>query len=344
MGRREPPSFLALVPAALLAACAASPNPQPAAAWPGPVAPAGEDGAAARPALAAGRSGAGPTAATPRAAVAREDAGRGALPTVARVGAEVIDVGELLGVWMHANPSEVRELLDGLVSAAAVELEARRIGLALDPEEIALGYAQAVARLEAGIARSFPEATLDEWISAGLGLEPDSYKRRLRDDVRRGLLAERVVRAFVLSNEHVLVRMIVSEERAQSEAIRRELDAGASFDELAAERSIAPPEALGGPTPVLHTRTGLSRMAFLTGVGELGGPFEEQGRWMILRVDAHAEPLAGETWPQLGPAVEKSLVERPVVEPEYLQWTAAVLSRYEVDLAPFFRLIGEVDG
>lgn len=276
-------------------------------------------------------------------AQATQAAADAADPPVALVDGSPIATSELLGAWMHSNPSEVRGFLDGLVAARAVEIEARRLGVQLAPERVEQAQAQALARLGQDVAERYGDVTLDEWISVGQGLQPAAYRSRVRREVVRGLLAERVVRAFVLGSEHALVRMAVTETRAGANQIRSAVEAGASFEEAASGLNIASTAAFGGVSPVVRARTPLSRMAFTTEVGALAGPFEEQGRWMLIRVEGREEADTG-LWPHLGSAVEASLGERQVSEPEYLQWTAEMARRYPVDLAPFFELIEAADG
>jgi hypothetical protein len=281
-----------------------------------------------------------PAAPPPREATAEE---RTVDPPVASVDGSPIHTSALLGAWMHADPAAVRSFLDGLVAERAVELEARRLAVELDPERVAEAQAQAIERLAADVAERYGEVTLDEWISAAQGLDPGAYRARVEHEVVRGLLAERVVRAFVLGSEHAIVRLAVTETRDAAERIRTAVEAGASFDEASRGLSIAPQASFGGLSPVVKSRTPLSRMAFATGVGELAGPFEEQGRWMLLRVESRAGANSG-LWPHISAEVEASLAERAVSEPEYLQWTAEMARRYPIDLAPFFTLIEADDG
>jgi hypothetical protein len=262
---------------------------------------------------------------------------------VALVDGSPITTSELLAAWMHADPSQVRGFLDGLVAERAVELEARRLGVELDPERIARAQAEALARLTEDVTERYGEVTLDEWIATGQGLDPADYRERVRGDVVRGLLAERVVRAFVLGSEHALVRMAVTQTRDEAERIRGAIEAGASFEEASSGLDITPRATFGGVSPVVRARTPLSRMAFATEVGELAGPFGEQDRWMLIRVEGRSEANIG-LWPRIASTVETSLDEREVSEPEYLQWTAEMARRYPIDLAPFFELIESSDG
>ena len=48
------------------------------------------------------------------------------------------------------------------------------------------------------------------------------------------------------------------------------------------------------------------------------------------------------SWQDVGSAVEASLRDRPVEDPEYWQWKSAMLEVYEVDMTPFLELMGSL--
>jgi hypothetical protein len=341
-----------LLPLALLAACASSNPGRPGTPrWQQPE--AAEAGGAAEPAQAKAPEpepqpepeAAGPAPAEP---APQESAAEPAAPAaadgelvVARVGDRAIDVSALLSAWMHANSREVSALLERLVTAETVEMEARRLGITLDPEEIQAGYRESVTELEADLREQRPDVTLDDWVRMELGLDPEGYRAGLRADVRRRLLGERLVRGFVMTHERASVRVIVTETRETMQEVEDALTAGREFEQLAREYSVDPSRETGGLIPpILRTQSKLARLAFMTGVGQVGGPIEDSdvGRWMLLRVESIEQPLEG-NWDRIGPPIEASLAERPVEDAEYWQWKAEMTRRYEVDLEPFFRLV-----
>ena len=67
---------------------------------------------------------------------------------------------------------------------------------------------------------------------------------------------------------------------------------------------------------------------------------EEDGHWILLQPEARPEPLTG-SWEDVRDAVEASLEEREVEDPEYWQWRSAMARRYRIDLAPLLELAGE---
>ncbi len=175
-----------------------------------------------------------------------------------------------------------------------------------------------------------------------LFLVPDRYLERLREDTRRQLLAERVVRAWTLSNEHAIARVIVVPSETRLEEAQAALAAGEGFAEVARQHSIDPSARSGGLAPpiVRLEESPLSRLAFSAQTGEVAGPLEMMGQFMLLQVERKPEPLRG-TWPEIRGAIEDSLEERPVEDGEYLQWKMAQELSYGVDRTPFFQLLGE---
>lgn len=332
----SPTSYLAL--ALLLAGCGATPNPprqdppgpaaQPARTAPVPAAVAAQDAAADGPARDGG-SGAQP-AADP---LLRE-------PLVARVAGRPIGLRELFLHMLQQNPREARAALEQLVDAHLVLAEAERLGIHVSPERVEALYLETLVGLTENVERSFPGKTLDEWISARLGLAPEFYLGQARQDVIRHLLAERAVRSFTLANERATVRAVVSEDRARAEEALARAQAGEDFAELARELSQDPSGERGGLLPpILRSGSALSRLAFGTGVGKLGGPLQEQDSWLVLLVESIDSPVRGR-WDEVQGLVEESLSQRPVQDAEYWQWRVEMLERYEVDLGPYLALTG----
>lgn len=332
--RTPAPLLLACAFSLCLVGCAASSNPSRASSsrW-------REPEAAKTPAQAGSEAPA-------KEAGPAQGAAASQAPTelvIARIGERAVGVSQLLAAWMYANSDEVSATLERLVTAETVALEAGRLGLALDPGLVDEAYARAAGEIEAEIRRNDPEWGLDEYARYALGLDPEGYKRGLRRHVERQLVGHRLVRGFVLTSERANVRVIITDKESEIRAVSAELAAGRPFEELARERSVDPSGKRGGALPpLLRNQSALSRLAFLSGAGNVGGPIQESegGRWLLLEVLSIEPPLEG-TWQEIGPAVEASLEERPVQDAEYWQWKAAMTQRYKVDLDPFFRLVDE---
>jgi len=328
-----PMTCLALV---LASACGALPNPEPATVParyeppPARPAPVQEPVSAAAPAPAPAPTPATVLPRTPDSGVA-----------VAYVGGQPIDVGELLSQWLHQDSLQVLEQLDHLVLGRLVVAEAGRLSVVADPARVEAAYRDAVAQIEKRIQVRRPGVTFDRYVDEALGLDPVRYREFLRDEALRGLLAERVVRAWVLASEHTLARVIVVKSDEDSGKVRAALDAGEPFEEVARRLSADGSAKDGGRVPpIVRSETVMGRLAFGTEIGKVGGPQYEKGAWLYLLVEARPEPLEG-AWPAIAEAVEKSLAERPVAELEVSQWKPAMAERYQVDVTPLLRLAGQ---
>lgn len=261
---------------------------------------------------------------------------------VARVGNDVIYVSELLKTWMLADSNTLRDILGTLATARIVRSESERLGIVLDPEELTREYIVALSEMESELQQRQPGVSLDEWIAGGLGLDPLRYRESIREDIERRLMAERVVRYFIVTRENAQAAVIVVADQAAALAALERARAGEDFAALAAELSLDPSGKRSGGKlpPIVRNDSAFARLAFATAVGEVGGPVEEAGRWMLLRTLAINAPLSG-NWDVLGPEIEKSLFTRPIEQPEFLLWKAAMQDRTPADFEPFFELIGE---
>jgi hypothetical protein len=265
-------------------------------------------------------------------------------PVVATVGDEVVRVSELLSTWMLVDSQGLRDMLGKLVTGKMVKAEAERFAITVAPENLAREYTQSVDELRKQVQADQPGKSLDEWIAGGLGLDPARFRRGLRDDVENRMLSERVVRHFILTQANVDLAVIVVATEADAQSAMAKVKGGEPFGRVATEMSIDSTGKFGGRiAPVVRNESALSRLAFGTPEGELGGPLEEAGRWMLTQTLAVNEPLEG-TWTQISAQVEASLGERAMAEPEYWLWKQAANDRAQADFAPFFELIGEPKG
>ncbi len=331
----------------LCLACGATPNPARERAAVAPsVELAAERATPAGPAAPVAESTEVPDEAQPATAVAtgEELAGAGtASASVARVAGQAVSAGELIAFWYQRDPDSLRDMLEQLALSRLVVAEASRMGLVLAPEPVEAAWSRALAELAERAAQETPGLELEGYIRETLGREPSSFREELRQEILLEALASRVVRAWMLCEERAVVRVIVTETEVDMDKVRAALEAGGDFAELAREHSQEESATSGGLLPpIVRSQAALSRLAFLTEVGELGGPVGEQGRIMMIRVEERPTPLdmtAG--WTRLGPAVEASLAADAVRDPEYWQWKAAIGRRYEVDFSPLLDLVGE---
>jgi hypothetical protein len=167
------------------------------------------------------------------------------------------------------------------------------------------------------------------------------YREYLRDESMRGLLAERVVRTWVLESHRAEIRVIVVKSEEDSRKVGEALAAGEDFADVARKLSADASAKDGGSVPsVVQSDTPIARLAFQTDVGKLGGPQYEKGAWLFVKVEARPEPLQGD-WKDVAAAVEKSLADRPVADLEVSQWKPVMVARYGVDVSPLLKMTGQ---
>lgn len=338
----------------LLAACTAAPNPRPTnepAPWRPPTSAKALDAQSAEKAKPEAPAVKSADTAAVKSAVAdtvptASSSANGGEALVARVGGEPVYVSELLTQWFYLENGRVRDQLGNLIMTRFVLAEANRLHVRIDPDEATQAYTAAVDAIEneiksSSFAKKKPNLKLDEYVDAVLGLDPIRYRERLRDDALRSLLGQRVTRAWMLQQEHVDLHVIVVGNEEDLKAAQKDLADGIAFETVAKNRSIDPSKAEGGLiTPIVKSNTSLSKLAFETPIGKVGGPVSDAGAWLLLRVDDRPAPVSGD-WSTIGAAVEASLKKRPVEPLEVKQWHSAMVGRYEVDQNPFFDLVGE---
>jgi len=247
-----------------------------------------------------------------------------------------LHAAELLRMWLHRESPKVFDYLEELVLARIVIAESGRLGIRVTTDQIDAKTRTTLSEIERRIQEGSSGMSLDDFIQVRLGLDPEAYKARIREDRQLDLLAERCVRAWLLASERCEVRLIVVETRAKADELLAKLQAGGDFGLLATEYSIEDTDI----PPIVRADSPLSRLAFATGVGKWGGPIKEADRFLFLFVDARPEPRAG-PWSMVGPAVEESLQESGIADPEYWQWKSMMQLQYDVDMTPFLELVGE---
>lgn len=314
---------------------AAEPEPAPAEPGPAAVQPAVQPGepAGSEPE----RAPAGP-AAPPVAGVE--------LPSdlpVAVVNGQRIGVAELLATVLQRDTLVLREHLDRLVSSYLALQEAGRLGIVLDPALVDERVTADRGAVAEAVERGGSGLSVEAFIRVQFGLDPERYFERMRRESIQRLVTERAVRAWLLGSERVEARAIVAPDEGVLEQVRAALAAGRPFGEVAREFSVDESASKGGRIqPItLSERTPISQLAFATPVGEIGGPMPlDDTSSLLLLVEGRPEPLEGD-WSAIGAAVEASLREKPVGDPEFWPWRLEMERRYPVDLTPFYELVGE---
>jgi len=250
-------------------------------------------------------------------------------------------VSELLALWLHQDSLQVLENLDHLVLGRLVLAEADRLSVQIDPQRAEKAYQDAVAAIEKTLNAKRPGVTLDRYVDEALGLDPVRYREYLRDESMRGLLAERVVRTWLLESERSEIRVIVVRTEEDSRTVSEALASGEAFADVAKRLSADGSAKDGGVVPaVVKSETPIARLASETEVGKIGGPRYEKGAWLFVLVEARPEALKGE-WKDVAAAVEKSLAEKPVADLEVSQWKPVMVARYGVDISPLLEMAGQ---
>lgn len=257
-----------------------------------------------------------------------------------RVGGEPLEVAEFLRrLWIHDGNTS-RDVIEQMVFARIVMFEASRLGMELRPADVDSAVAKAVAALEKRLADKGSKLTLDEHIERNLELEPALYRASMRNDAIVSLLAERCVRCWEYESGLCRVRISEFRERPKLDAALAELAAGKPFEAVAAAHGLGEDEQAGYTrVPIVRAESQeLARVAFATAVGDVGGPLEQSGAWLMFKVDSRDD--GGDVrWAVDADRVEASLERDALQNVEYVQWRAAMTRRYQLDLGPFLETV-----
>ncbi|MEM9378844.1 MAG: peptidylprolyl isomerase [Planctomycetota bacterium] len=330
---------------------AAEPDASPRVAEPEPVAPAerapAEDGSrsASRSSSGSDVASGGTDASTPApsgvddVAVSWPRSVDGTADvTIARVAGQDVPLGEFVKKWMLRYPEDVRGLLDDLVLSRIMLLEAAALGLQPPPKEVDGAVRRQLAQLDQQ-AKAAGAPDLETFIQARLGFEPRVFVRHLEEEAAIDVLAPRCVRAWLMSNERREVRAITVADQAGVDEVEARLARGDDFEEVAKELSTDASKEDGGRVPPLvRGESTLSRTAFAGEVGLVSGPVREGDTFLFVYVVAAPEVVEG-SWDDVQEAVEASLAEQRVEDPEFWQWKEAMSARYDVDIQPFLELV-----
>lgn len=177
------------------------------------------------------------------------------------------------GLVAEGEPLDVqselfRRVLDEVIDQKLLAAEARRRGL--DKDEATQ------ARLEAVRERILGDILVEQVVS---GAVSDQAIQRLYDEQQRR----------AQSSEELRVRLILSQTKAQAEAVLGVLGQGAAFEAVAAQRSTDPATKYSGGDLGYSTLDVLpdSFAAALRGqpTGAVIGPVEAPNGWAILRIE-----------------------------------------------------------
>lgn len=300
-----------------------------------------------------GRSGAPSTAAADRPApdaepdepadrnaglAARSSDGDDRVPLpIAFVGGEPIDVRTfLVRAWFDSNGAQ-RRLLETIIFERLVQLEAERLGVRLDPDEVEGTLALAYEALEERMREAGAVLTLEEFIAQVLGYDPAFFGHQMRADAVVQALMSRCVRAHSLASDHAIVRLLSVGSEEEAKAIEARLQEGEAFADVAVE--LAGSSGEGEPTILLKSEASeIARRAFATASGTWTGPWLESGRYLFLSVERFVDAHEGSNAALLR-AVEEDLPRFPLHNLEITQWQVAMSRRYSIDRRPFADIV-----
>ncbi len=251
-----------------------------------------------------------------------------------------IEADDLLAEWYQVSPREVWLVVDKLVAVRLALVEAQRLGLTVPEADIEEIYETERRLLAEDVAREHPGVSVEQVVREMLGHDPARYAVSLRQAAADQLLIERVVRSWILSHDNLSLRMIVV-PAGDMETIQGFLDAGEDFAELARVHSVDDSAEFGGLVPYIARQEGssLTRIAFETPVGEMGGPLRSGDHELLFRVEVRRDALP-EAWADLEGAVLARLAEHPVTDAEFLHWKLALEREYPLDLERLRSVLG----
>lgn len=325
---------------ACLTACAATSNPEPgqvrpvgAAPKPAPVAPARVNEPAVEPV---------PTAGAQEATSDTEP--QAPRLVIGSVGGEPIEAQALLErLWMRDSRS-VLDQFEFLVFSRIALFEADRLGVRVSPTQVDLVVQRTIAAVTARLEKTAPGLSLDQFVGRVLELDRPTYDRKVRTDAVLQLLTERCVRAWFLETPRRELDLIEFADDAQLAAGEAALAAGTPFEEVARLHGLPEDADAGGlhMTLARNEESDLARLAFATPLGEVGGPIQRDGHYLLVRPVRDAQVVEGR-WDEVAPRVEQSLADEPLdsqpTTKEYEQWRTAMSRRYPLDLKPFLELV-----
>ena len=250
-----------------------------------------------------------------------------------------IALSDLVAKWVWREPERVRAILDDLVLSRIIVFEAARMQIELPDDSIKNAVEVRLKILEAD-AKASGSPSLEAYIQEALGMEPPVFMRYAQEEAAIDLLAPRCVRSWLLSSDHREIRAITVKTSDEVDQVQARLAQGEPFAEVAKDLSLDPSKDDGGRLPAVVRGSDLllARTAFAAEVGEVSGPIRDRDGMLFVFVEAAPAPAEG-PWSEIGDEVEASLATRDIEDPEFWQWKAQMLSRYEVNMDPFLNLL-----
>lgn len=257
---------------------------------------------------------------------------------LAVVDSEKIMASDLYELYLMDNPLKARRFVEDFALFILVRKEAERMGVSIGSDEVEKRIDAMIREQQGRIALNLDESlTIEEFVRLQYRMEMAEYRDLLRQSaVFQGLL-ERCVRYLELRVKRFQVGVIIVDDAAKADRIRKKLEKGANFEVLAKENSnkatgstagVLPPLPADMDYPVIKESLELKK----GGVSEVKETYVGRERfYRIVKLIDIIEPTQG-TYAELEAEVEADIEERPLVVPDLIQyWRDALEDRYSIE-------------
>ena len=268
---------------------------------------------------------------------ARESASRPAAPdpAVAYVGGDAIPRSSLHESLLRHFPAECLAAADALVEAENVRREAARLEAPpVEPARVAESTDRAIAGVAARLGGGEPALAAR---IGGLGKSRDSFRAEIEEAEERRLLLARLARFEELTSDLVTLAEAVFAEEDEAGRALADLEDGADFSRLAANRSLSPSARDGGRLPAAPVedldpavRAAIAGLKPRETTGVVAVLSPSGPRFAIYRVLEARAAFAATSREEAWRAVIASLETRPAGDDEILRWTLRNHRRYGV--------------
>ena len=259
--------------------------------------------------------------------------------SVGWIGGKAVTYGEV-GRYIHQREPDVftRNMIRYIVERVTLE-EARPLGVTVPRTILARETNRRMQAWDRRVRAASKAQTGQEiepslWLQRVAEMSLADFRDLMAEAARVELMQDRLLRYEALVAPSVEVSMIVAEDKALGERLKRELEGGADLAELARKHSRHPSSKEGGrvPFPLLQADVLEKRIRdalFAAKAGDIIGPFAagRKGMVQIYRVEA-ARPARKIRYSEAEPEIARGLEQRPVVMGEYERWRRRILMRH----------------
>ncbi|MFH2002652.1 MAG: hypothetical protein ABIK28_23480 [Planctomycetota bacterium] len=257
---------------------------------------------------------------------------------LATVDGEEIRASDLYEVYVMDNPGKTRHVVEDLALFILVRKEATRLGVSANPEEVEKRINAMIREQQGRIAMNLDETLpIEEFVRIQYHMEMPAYRDLIRQSAVFQSLLERCIRYLELRVRRFQVGVILVNDPARADEIRKKLVKGANFEVLAKEHIDKFSGSTGGVLPPLPADMDypVIKESLKLGIGEVSEVKEtwigKERYYRIVKLIDIIEPLQG-TYAELESQVETSVREQPLVVPDLIQyWKDSLQERYSMD-------------